>query len=818
VQSLFAYAYLQAESQRKRASEEINKDAESLSAVMAAQHALAVSEFELPQKLEYIADEARKVTNASGVVIALADGDTIVCRARSGLVGPPVGAQLNPTRGISGECIRTGEILHCEDTESDPRVDVDACRTLGIRSILAVPLKRKDQVVGLLEVFSGWAGVFGERDIRTAKLLGGLAIEVVWSEAVRWKRELTESEAHEAAEPVLAAAPAAGVEVSQPLAAPPKAAEAETEPAVAAAEAQIEAAEAATATQVADAAVKPKEHVFASFESAHHPRVLTPKVIFGAVMVAILLGTFVWQQVQARRQAEVQPAGPQAPDFYVIPAPGTAASGAPAEPQQAPQTPAIGLGPAQLSEVHFRTKPDSTTIGIYLDAPVKYVSATLHGPDRFYFDLEQTTLSPKLPRNKKEIIYNVNDHLVSQIRVAKKSESVVRVVVDLKTAAEFTDVLSSREPYRLMISIHKPGSPVSKLDLQDELITAADKNVLAARGKAEEVKVAVIAAAPAIDRTATSSSSASDARNDRATAAVAKAADLKVTVESKNTSSSANDARKDTAAVAVVKPADLKITVESKKSQAAAKDAPKDGAATARHRLRIVIDPGHGGSEDGAIGPHGLKEKDLVLDVAHRLGERLTNKLDAEIVYTRNDDRDVALEERTAMANQMHADMFISIHANSSPDHNARGIETYYMDRAASAHEAAVAARENAPSLKKAAAVKQDADSNQKIERSRKLATLIQQALYTALSGTEHGLPNRGVKRAPFVVLLNAEMPSVLAEISFVSSPDDERELQSPESRDLVADALCRGIAKYIAGMKPAPKGGVLRTVAMAGN
>ncbi len=753
-QSLFAYAYLQAESERKRAAEEVNKDAESLSAILAVQHALAVSDFDLPQKLEYIADEARKITNASGVVIALADGEAIVCRARAGLVGPPVGAQLNPTRGISGECIRSGEVLHCEDTECDPRVDVEACRALGIRSILAVPLKRQDQVLGLLEVFSGWAGVFTERDIRSARLLSGQVIEVVWAEAARWRRQLAEPDA-QAAAPLVAAELAAD-EVAQTQAAEPEVPVAEV--------AEAAAAVATPLPQAAEAiSAKPVEHLFKSFEPAHRTRVLTPKLVLAALVVGILLGTFVWQQIQARKQAEVQAPAPQAPDFYVIPAPSSPA--APAEPQQTPETPALGLGPAQLAEVHFRSKPDSTTIGLYLDAPVKYVSATLHGPDRFYFDLEQTTLGPRLTRNKKEIIYNVNDKLVSQIRVAQKSDTLVRVVVDLKKAADFTDVLSPREPYRLMISIHKPGSPVSKLELQDEPITAADTVVTAKAATADVKSSAIAAVVPNADRVAPSQSSASSVKTGRKDAPTAKESVL---------------------------------------------------ASAAHHRLRIVIDPGHGGSEDGAVGPHGLKEKDLVLDVARRLGERLSSRLDAEVFYTRNDDRDVGLEERTAMANQRHADMFISIHANSSPDHTARGIETYYMDRASSAHEAAVAARENAPSLKKIAGVKQN--TSQKIEHSRKLATLIQQALYTALSGTEHDLPNRGVKRAPFVVLLNAEMPSVLAEISFVSSPDDERELESPESRELVADALCRGIAKYVTAMQPPSKGGYLRTVALAGN
>ncbi|MBV9610067.1 MAG: GAF domain-containing protein, partial [Acidobacteria bacterium] len=182
LQALVAYAYLQTQNLRKQAVEELKQDADAISAVIETQHALAVSDFDLQGKLEYTIEQARKITNAGGAVIALAEGEQIVCRARTGLIGPPLGSCLDPHSGISGECIRSGELLYCDDTETDPRVNLAACRQLGIRSILALPLILHEQTLGLVEIFSGWAGVFGDRDIRTMKMLAGQIIEALWEE------------------------------------------------------------------------------------------------------------------------------------------------------------------------------------------------------------------------------------------------------------------------------------------------------------------------------------------------------------------------------------------------------------------------------------------------------------------------------------------------------------------------------------------------------------------------------------------------------------------------------------------------------------
>jgi len=219
---------------------------------------------------------------------------------------------------------------------------------------------------------------------------------------------------------------------------------------------------------------------------------------------------------------------------------------------------------------------------------------------------------------------------------------------------------------------------------------------------------------------------------------------------------------------------------------------------------KIVIDPGHGGHDTGTIGPNGLEEKDLVLEVGRKLGKLLESRLGAEVVYTRKDDTFIPLETRTAIANQQRADLFISIHANSSHDPAARGVETYYLNFTSSADALEVAARENAVSEKSIYELQDLVKKialKEKIEESREFAGDVQEFLHSGLSTKNPGLRNRGVKKAPFIVLIGANMPSILAEISFVSNPGDERRLETSEYRLRIAESLYKGIAKYVNGL-----------------
>jgi len=233
----------------------------------------------------------------------------------------------------------------------------------------------------------------------------------------------------------------------------------------------------------------------------------------------------------------------------------------------------------------------------------------------------------------------------------------------------------------------------------------------------------------------------------------------------------------------------------------------RDGQSTLTRALglkinRIVIDAGHGGHDTGTIGPTGLMEKDLCLDVALRLGKIIQQKLPgADVVYTRSDDTFIPLEDRTRIANDAQADLFVSIHANSSPDHAARGVETYYLNMKGSAEAMEVAARENAVSqegihdledmVKKIA-------RTEKIDESKEFAEDVQDSLSKRIQKTAKPVRDRGVRKAPFVVLIGADMPSILTEISFLSNPSDEQLLKKPEHRQHIAEGVYQGVASYL--------------------
>jgi len=216
---------------------------------------------------------------------------------------------------------------------------------------------------------------------------------------------------------------------------------------------------------------------------------------------------------------------------------------------------------------------------------------------------------------------------------------------------------------------------------------------------------------------------------------------------------------------------------------------------------RVVLDPGHGGHDTGTIGPGGLREKDLVLDVSQRLGRLIEERMGSEVIYTRSDDTFIPLERRTDIANEAKADLFLSIHANSSPLRSAAGVETFYLNFTTSKSALDLAARENAGSQMSVYELQellQKIALKDKVEESREFASRVQSALYTLSARTaDSRSKDRGVKKAPFVVLIGASMPSVLAEIGFISNAHDESIMRREDYRQRTAEALYKGLSGY---------------------
>ena len=460
-----------------------------------------------------------------------------------------------------------------------------------------------------------------------------------------------------------------------------------------------------------------------------------------------------------------------------------------AERETARLAPAERPRPGTLPEVTAIRRwvgPSYSRIVINVEGEAKFESNRLPSPDRIVLDLLNTRLSSALVGKT----FPVEDGFLHQIRVGQYLPTVTRVVLDVEKIEDYS-IFTLPNPFRLVIDINgppvraaakkpTPAPPSSKpAPLEDSGATAEAKPTKGEAGAVAEAGAAK-AAAPSAQ---------------------------KETASVKLPTLPSSRGRKEEPGV--VGPAERVTPIQP--------PAPTEsGARTLTRALglkiaRIVIDPGHGGHDTGTIGPTGLCEKDLVLDVALRLKKLLEAKTDAEVILTRADDTFIPLEERTAIANEKAADLFISIHANASRNQRARGIETYYLNFTSNPEALEVAARENATTQE---SVHQLQDLikkialTEKIEESQDFATQIQREIYSRLRKFSGEQKNRGVKKAPFVVLIGANMPSVLAEISFLTNPQDERLLKRAEHRDRVADALYRGIARYVSslgGVKVAP-------------
>jgi N-acetylmuramoyl-L-alanine amidase len=445
-----------------------------------------------------------------------------------------------------------------------------------------------------------------------------------------------------------------------------------------------------------------------------------------------------------------------------------------------------------------------TRIVIDLGGQAKYQAARIDDPDRIYFDIEGAKLNKELLRQTIEI---PSGGYLKSIRAASNRTGVVRVVLEVTQVKDYS-VFELSGPDRLVVDVFGPNAPANAAAPS---VTANGKAAVSqpAPGArtSSEGGAAMLPASLNADAALTAKTSSEDARSHARTINTAGNSTTPPGVESERAvgSSAPPPSVKAKTAASDAAPASL-----SAKAEAAAIGPPAvparnhsgDRSLTRALGLkinRIVIDAGHGGHDTGTIGPTGLMEKDLCLDLALRLGKLVQDRVPgAEVVYTREDDSFVPLEQRTGIANNTKADLFISIHANSSEDKRASGIETYYLNINASPEAMEVAARENAlaqGSVHDLQDIVKKIARNEKIEESRDLATDIQESLATSIGRPE---PNRGVRMAPFVVLIGADMPSVLAEISFLSNPADEQWLKKPESRQHIAEGLFHGMEAYL--------------------
>ncbi len=241
----------------------------------------------------------------------------------------------------------------------------------------------------------------------------------------------------------------------------------------------------------------------------------------------------------------------------------------------------------------------------------------------------------------------------------------------------------------------------------------------------------------------------------------------------------------------------------------------KEGISLARQLglgvKRIIIDAGHGGRDPGAIGRNGLREKDIMLNLANLVAEKVRQELKCETILTRGKDVFMPLEDRTAIANMKKADLFVSLHVNAHEDRKCMGVETYFLNIALDEDSMNVAARENATSTKNISDLQMilnDLMLNTKINESNRLARFVHKGLVGELRKRYKRVRNRGVKQAPFYVLIGAEMPAILVEVGYITNPTENRRLYSQTYLSKAASGIVKGIGSYIKDMESAQKGG----------
>jgi N-acetylmuramoyl-L-alanine amidase len=470
-----------------------------------------------------------------------------------------------------------------------------------------------------------------------------------------------------------------------------------------------------------------------------------------------------------------------------------------------------------------------TRVAIDLGDSVTYEAARVPNPDRIYFDLHGTKLAPELVGKSFAV---TDDGFLKKIRAAQYSDDVTRVVLDVNDVTEYSAFLLPN-PYRLIIDIHGSragnrdqgsGNRVTAVDLSVPQTATVMRdspgrpvpNTVATKNASATTEVAGLSDLPGkVEATKRPTSKPISAVVDEGTvlnSLATQSTHRDSAVMNGAHASGVNPGHDDESAMS----GPLGVVAKTRKGRVLAGATPAraavptaDGETSLVRALglkigRIVIDAGHGGHDSGTLGVGGIQEKDVVLDVALRLGKLLHDRLGAEIIYTRSDDTFIPLETRTAIANKAQADLFLSIHANSSQDASARGVETYYLNFTSDPTALDVAARENAvsdQSIHQLSDLVKKIALKDKIAESREFAADVEGALYAGLEKGNAGLKDRGVKKAPFVVLIGANMPSILAEISFVTNPRDAEELEQPDYRERVAESIYKGVAQYEGGL-----------------
>lgn len=711
--------------------------------------------FVLDEVLQLICDRIQAIIKADGVIVALADKGELVCRATSGKPSLSQGAQLNSESALLRSSLQDGRILRCDDVEADRRAQLDCAHQLGARSTVLIPLRGNSQRLGILQAFSSAPWAFADHDVRCLDLFAELVLAALRPDdqdrRLNWlsdvASELLHAPAKASAEdvgkrsvaPVEVISPPSTESIPTAEIVVPDVIVPEITPLPVLATSAVRASERTAPEQSSDLQYEIAEEAVSSSQDLQPSSVLAPAIPF-------------WRNISL-------PGGSR-PGLRVVM--GLVAVAA-----------LFSMGVWWRIELQYKNLGGQTIPA--RTAPANFQTASLTA----------TTATSASGNSSSPASDNLMDPAPSS------SEASLVPVPEAKLAAlpKITDVrhwassmgstvvidMDDQVPYE----VHRLMSPERiYFDLHDTVLRPDLNGKTIDIGDVSLSKLRVAQPVPGVTRIVL------DTKDGSNFSVSMESNPYRLVIELRDTLKPA--LRLANALPTIRKPAP---------SPTAAAPIPTVPANTGK--FRIVLDAGHGGWDLGTVGRQGLLEKDLVLDVTQRLGKLLQARLGSEVMFTRQGDEYLPLDQRADFANRAQADLFISVHANYSNAATARGVETYYTNSFSAPGSKEVEKHSDGTFVHPTPISLSTGDLHEKIAESRHLAASVQRSLYAALVSKSPDIRDRGIKDASFVVLTGTTMPAILTEISFVSSPADEHNLQSEAYRQQIAEALYKGIARY---------------------
>ena len=738
--------------------------------------------FILDEVLQLICDRTQALTQADSVVIALVEGSQMVCRAAAGPLSVGRGVYLVGESRFLQMCLESGKILQSDDCEIDDRVELDFAHVLGAHSTVVVPLRGRVEQLGVLQAFSTKPRAFSDQYIRCFDLFSELVLSALKPEdqdrRITWLSDV--------AEEVLRTKPAAVAAETVKLQALPSSSEIGLKPASTTGPENVE---------VLSAPPSETELVVAL------PRVPSPAP----------------PEISIFKEPPAEIEGAIAESYEPNLSEGLSATQSALESSERSRIPRIIPVDKAWAFLRHLSVPQSSRPGLGVVLSLLAVAALFsvgawwsmdgHGktakvstdPTTEARNSPQVLTTPSVPAAG-VLAQPVSDNLMNpakfdseQVPMTAVAESKLGALPRITGLRHWSSSIGStvvidmedQVPYE----VHRLMAPERiYFDLHDTALSSELNGKSMEVGDVSLTRVRIAQPVAGVTRIVL------DTRDGSNFSVSMESNPYRLVVELHGAEKLA--ASKSLDALHTARPAPMAPMRSTPTAALATKSS--DQFLPARNgRFRIVLDAGHGGWDLGTVGRQGLLEKDLVLDVTQRLGKLLQGRLGSEVMFTRTGDSYLPLDQRADFANQAQADLFVSVHANYSSLATARGVETYYTNSFTAPGSKEVERHDDGTFAKLTPVSLSAGGLHEKIEQSRRLAASVQRSLYATLATNSPDIRNRGIKDASYVVLTGTTMPAILTEISFVSSPADEHNLQSATYRQQIAEALYKGIAGY---------------------